>query len=228
MPPPAALRAIQATPYLAILGDDDRAALAVQLIVRTYGMREAILIEGSPAAGCFYLDSGKARIFRSTPEGREQTFSLVAPGDTFAEVPVLDHGPNPATVETLAPSTTVFIPSEALFAVMERRPEVAFALLRHVASRLRTFTYLVEQMGQQTVRSRLSRYLVQITRESGVPVDGGILVRRALTQEDLASLMGSVREVISRTLKVMEEDGILEVRRKEILIRDLPALEAAV
>lgn len=228
MPIPTALRAIAATPYLAILDKADAAAFAEQLSVRTYGPREQILTEGTPAAGFFFLDAGKARIFRSTAEGREQTFSLVAPGDTFGEVPVLDHGLNPASVETLAPSTAVYIPGDALFAVMERKPHVAFGLLAHVATRLRTFTYLVEQMGQQTVRARLSRYLLQIARESGVPSEAGILVRRSLTQEDLASLMGSVREVISRTLKVMEEDGILEVRRKEFLIRDIGALQASV
>lgn len=224
MASPAAVRAVNTISYFAGLREELRAQVADLLVVQDFPARTAVLREGEEAHGFYFLYRGKARIFRAGPEGREQTFRLVQPGETFGEVPVLDGGVNPATVETLEPSEVVLVPAKVLFSLAEQFPEIAFAMLRHVARRLRTFTELVEQMGQQTVRSRLSRYLYHLAREEGVATKEGVLVRRTLTQQDLASLVGSVREVVSRTLHAMEEDGIVEVRRKEILVRDLAAL----
>ena len=96
--------------------------------------------------------------------------------------------------------------------------------MRHFARRLRSFTELVEQISLQTVQNRIARYLYFAAREEGVQTKEGVLVPRSITQQDLASLVGSVREVVSRTLKVMEDDGLVEIRRKEFLVRDLDAL----
>jgi CRP/FNR family transcriptional regulator len=148
----------------------------------------------------------------------------VAAGDTFGEVPVMDGGPVPATVEALEPSEVVLVPAAAFRRLMEQKSAVSRALLEHFARRLRSFTEMIEAISLQTVQARLARYLYQLAREEGQREAGGILVPREITQQDLASLLGSVREVVSRTLKGMEDDGILEVRRKEILIRDLDEL----
>ncbi|MCC6419907.1 MAG: Crp/Fnr family transcriptional regulator [Gemmataceae bacterium] len=225
---PAADRAVNGIRYFGTLKEEIRGHIADLLIVHEFPARTPILREGEVAHGFYYLDSGKARIFRAGMDGREQTFRLVEPGDTFGEVPVLDGSVNPATVETLEVSQVVLVPTKVLLMLIEQRPEVALAVLRHVARRLRTFTELVEQIGQQTVRARLSRYLYHLAREEGVQTPEGILVRRTLTQQDLASLVGSVREVVSRTLRSMAEDGVVEVRRKEILVRDLGALRESV
>jgi len=210
--------------YFDALGDGQAERLAGHLSVRKYASRECILIEGEQASGFLCLRSGKARIFRTAPDGREQTFRLVGPGDTFNEVPVFDGGPNPATVEAIEPCEAVFVPTDVFARVIREHPEVAMVTLGHFARRLRSFTELVEQISLQTVQGRLARYLYQLAREEGTRTPAGIVVPRVITQQDLASLLGSVREVVSRTLKVMEEDGIVEVRRKDILIRDLDAL----
>jgi CRP-like cAMP-binding protein len=97
-------------------------------------------------------------------------------------------------------------------------------VLNHFAKRLRSFTELVEQISLQTVQQRVARYIYLTAREEGRETPEGILVSRTVTLHDLAALVGSVREVVSRTLHVMETDGIVEVRRKEILVRDLRAL----
>lgn len=225
---PAALRAVRTIPYFASLTSQEAELFAAELPVRKFSARDLVFREGEAATGFYFLDAGKARIFHSGPEGREQAFRLVLPGDTFGEVPALDGEPSPANVEVLEPSEVVLIPTKALFALMEHRPQVAVRLLHHLARRLRLFTQLVEQIGQQTVRARLCRYLFQLAREEGAPAAGGILVQRTLTQQDLASLLGSVREVVSRTLKGLEDEGIVEVGRKTILIRNVDALREAV
>lgn len=215
---------VRAIHYFESLSDDDARRFASELVVRNFGSREFVVVEGEPSAGFYLLCRGKARIFRTAADGREQTFRLVGAGDTFNEVPIFDGAPNPATVETIEPSEVILIPSESLVRTIRRQPEVGMALLRHFARRLRSFTELVEQISLQTVQGRLARYLYQLAREEGVRTEEGIVVPRTITQQDLASLVGSVREVVSRTLKVMSEDGIVEVRRKDIVIRDLKAL----
>jgi CRP-like cAMP-binding protein len=215
---------VRSVQYFRGLSDADAERFAGELTVRSYQPRELILVEGDPAVGFYFLRSGKARIFRTGADGREQSFRLVGKGDTFGEVPVFDSAPNPASVETLETSEVILFPSNVVTDLVRQHPEVALPLLVHFAKRLRSFTELVEQISLQTVPSRIARYLYHLAREEGVPTAGGIVVPREVTQQDLASLVGSVREVVSRALKVMEDDGIVTIRRKEILIRDLAAL----
>jgi CRP/FNR family transcriptional regulator len=122
----------------------------------------------------------------------------------------------------------VLIPADSLYRAIRTNPDVALGILLHIARRLRSFTELVEQISLQTVQSRLARYLYQLAREEGVSRGSTIIVPRAITQQNLASLVGSVREVVSRTLKHIEEDGIVSIGRKEIEIRDLRALRELV
>ena len=216
---------IRAIPHFRALSDEEVERLAARVSVRHYGFREIIVAEDEPSAGLYYLRSGKARIYRAGVEGREQTLRLIAPGDTFGEVPVFDQGMNPSTVEAIEPSTVVVVPAHVFIALVEANPAVAMHLLRHFARRMRSFTELIQQISTQTVPSRLARYLYQLAREEGISTAEGVVVPRAITQQDLASLLGSVREVISRTLHTMAEDGIIEVRRGDILIRDIKGLE---
>ncbi|MCZ2110001.1 MAG: Crp/Fnr family transcriptional regulator [Dehalococcoidia bacterium] len=225
LPSAAELREIS---YFSALSETEAARFVQELVPKSYGAREQIITIGERTPGFFYLRAGKARIFRTGPDGREQTMRLVAPGDTFGEVPVFDGSPAPASVEALDHCEVLLIPATAFFSLVERCPEVSFVMLRHLARRLRGFTELVEQISLQSVPARLARYLYQLAREEGQKTQDGIVVPRELTQQDLASVVGSVREVVSRTLRVMEDDGVVEVRRKEILIRDLDALQRMV
>jgi CRP/FNR family transcriptional regulator len=218
------LEDVRAMHYFDSLSDEEAALFAKELVAKSYLAREFVMVEGEPSKGFYLVRRGKARILRTAADGREQTYRLVAPGETFGEVPIFDGEASPATVEAIEPLDVVLVPSDSFIRLIKAHPGVSMALLRHFARRLRSFTELIEQISLQTVQSRIARYLYQLAREEGVRQDNGIVVPREITQQDLASLVGSVREVVSRTLKVMEEDGIVEVRRRDILIRDLDAL----
>lgn len=221
---PLTAEEIKAIPHLAGIPDSEAQRLTRSIEVRTFGAREIIISDGDPCSGFFVLRSGRARIYRTGLDGREQILRLLAPSDTFGEVPVFDGGANPANVEAMDASEVLFISTSVFMDVIARHPDVAFALLRHFARRLRSFTELVEQISLQTVQNRLARYLYFTAREEGVETAEGVVVPRSITQQDLAALVGSVREVVSRTLKVMEDDGLVEVRRREFLVPDLNAL----
>ncbi|MCC6381897.1 MAG: Crp/Fnr family transcriptional regulator [Dehalococcoidia bacterium] len=215
---------IRAIPYLSAMTEAEAEAFAAELPVRSYRPREFIVIAGEKAIGFYLLRAGKARIFRTGADGREQIFRLVTPGQTFAEVPIFDGGPNPATVEAIEACEVVFFPAERMQRLVLARPDIGLAVIRYMARRIRAFTDLVEQISLQTVQSRLARYLYQVAREEGLVTEEGTVIRRELTLQDLAALVGSVREVVSRTMRVLEEDGVVIVRRKEIVIRDVEEL----
>ena len=212
-------------PHLATLSRADAERLAPEFVLKTYPARELVTREGEPCRGFFQMISGRARLFRTGPEGREQIMRLLQPGDTFGEVAVFDRGQTPASVETLEESTVLLVPANIFRLIVELQPSVALDLLSHFARRLRGFTELVEQISLQTVPQRVARYIYLAAREEGVETPAGIVVPRSMTLQDMAALVGSVREVVSRTLHVFETDGIVEVRRKEILVRDMQALQ---
>jgi CRP/FNR family transcriptional regulator len=215
---------VRAIKYFETLSDAEAVRLSYEWAVRTYAAREFVIREGEPAQGFYLMRQGKARILRTGPDGREQAFRITTTGDTFGEVPVIDRQPSPASVQTLEPSEVVLIPSDSFVRAIRSHPDVAIRVLVHVARRLRSFTELVEQISLQTVQSRLARYIYQLAREEGQVRNRSIVVPRQITQQDLASIVGSVREVVSRTLKAMEEEGILTVRRTEFEVHDLDAL----
>lgn len=219
---------VRAISYFAALDEQAADRLAGEMICTRHAARDRIITEGLPAPGFYFLRSGKARIFRTGADGREQSFRIVSSGDTFGEVPVFDARPNPASVEALTECEVILIPTAAVIDTIGRYPEVAVPLLVHFARRLRSFTELVEQISLQTVPSRIARYLYQVAREEGVQTEEGVVIARDITQQDLASLVGSVREVVSRSLKVMEDEGIVVIRRREMVIRDLAALREMV
>ncbi|MCK9519663.1 MAG: Crp/Fnr family transcriptional regulator [Dehalococcoidia bacterium] len=221
---PASIDDVRKVAYFQQLDDERAKRFARELVVRQYRPRERILTEGDQCEGFFLLRSGRARIFRTGPEGREQILRLLQPGDTFGEVPVFDGESNPASVEAIEPAEAVLFPTHAVNALVDEDPQVAKVMLRHIARRLRGFTELVEQISLQTVQNRLARYLYFAAREEGIETEDGIRIPRSITQQDLAALVGTVREVVGRTLRAMEEEGIIEVRRKEFVVRDMAAL----
>lgn len=225
MAKPPSLDDVRAIPYFDALDDAAALRLAAEWSARSYGPRAFIFRAGDDPRGFYFVRRGRVRILRMGRDGREQTLRLAMAGDTFGEVPVLDHQPAPATVETLEPAEIVFIPAESFVRSIREQPEVALRVLLHFAHRIRSFTELVEQISLQTVQARLARYLYQVAREEGRPgAEGGVVIRRPITQQDMASIVGSVREVVSRNLRQLQEDGVLSVTRKEIIVHDMAAL----
>lgn len=216
--------AIQQIPHLGSLSTADAQHLLGEIAVRTYQARELVANEGEPCRGMFFVVSGRARLFRTGPDGREQILRLIQAGDTFGEVAVFDDGPTPASVETLDTTEIAIISSATFRRLVDTHPGVARDLLHHFARRLRSFTELIEQMGLQTVQQRVARYIYMTAREEGIETAEGVVIARSITLYDMAALVGSVREVVSRTLHALEADGVVVIRRKEIVVLDLAAL----
>jgi CRP/FNR family cyclic AMP-dependent transcriptional regulator len=211
--------------YFKDLSAADLEWLTGAVSLHRYRGREVLIREGEPCDGFYALLGGRARIYKTSRSGRQQVLAILQPGDTFNEVPVFDGGPNPAGVETLEPSSIITIPREAALALIGRSPHAAQTLLASLAARLRGFALLVESLAFDDVNRRLARFIAQLARTGGRHEPEGIVVARSLTVQDIAAMIGTVREVVTRGLAQFEREGLLQVSRSELVVLDLAGLE---
>jgi CRP/FNR family transcriptional regulator len=217
--------ALQVVAYFSSLSAAELRWLAGATSLRRMGTREVLIREGEPCTGFYGLLEGRARIYKTSRSGRQQVLAVLLPHDTFNEVPVFDGGPNPATVETLEPSSVLEVPRETALALIGRSPHAALTLLASFAARLRGFSQLVESLAFDDVNRRLARFIAQLAESEGRPSSDGIVVARSLTLQDVAAMIGTVREVVTRGLTQLEREGLLQVHRNELVVLDLDALK---
>jgi CRP/FNR family transcriptional regulator len=131
----------------------------------------------------------------------------------------LDEGPNPATAEALDQVTLYLFPRQSFIQMVKKHPDLAWVILENLAQRLRHLTALVEDLSFRTVRGRLAKLLLEQASKGQVEKGGW------LTQEEMAARLGTVREVVSRSLRSLEEEGLIRIARHRIIILEREALE---
>jgi CRP/FNR family cyclic AMP-dependent transcriptional regulator len=200
------------------ISDDALAQVASVAIRRTYGPDEMIIFEGDTCEAAYFIAAGQVRVYRLSPGGREQVLTLLGPGQTFNTVPPFQpHGVNHATAQALTDVTLFVILSEDFRRLMAGSAELALALLHDFASRLDHLTNLVEDLSLHTVRGRLARFLLDHA-EAGQ-------VTQQWTQAEIASHLGTVRDMVGRTLRAFADAGLLRMERQHIVLLDREALE---
>lgn len=189
---------------------------------RDLAQGELLFLVGEKAAGLFVIASGRIRAFRVNAQGREQTLHVERDGATLAEVPVFDDGTYPATAVAEEPTMVLFLAKDDVRRFMLRHPEVGLMALKLMAQRLRGHAELVDSLSLQQVGQRIARFLLDHAKGSEVDL--------AITNEELARQVGSVREVVSRTLTRLERDGLISQadakrgKHRRLLITDTDAL----
>ncbi len=212
------LTALRAQPYFKALDEGELARLARTLIERAYEKDEVVFLEGEPCQGLYIVREGSVKIYKLSPEGREQILSYVKPFDSFNEVAVFDGGPNPANVAAAEPTAVWIVPRAAIVDLIQKNPQVALAVIQNLGARLRHMVSLVEDLSLRQVSARLAKLLLE-TAASG---------ERALTQQEMAARLGTVREMIGRSLKQLEGRGLIRTERGRIVILDREGLERLV
>lgn len=216
---PAVLRLIRNVSYFQTLSAEIVANLAAIATPFRYPAGSVIFLEDEPVAGLFVVQEGIVKISRVSQEGREQILHLIYPGDTFNDVAALDGGPNPATANAQTDVLVWCIQRQDLQWLAERYPALAWALIESIAQRTRHLVDLVEDLAMRSVRGRLARLLLDQAESSANDT-----VPRLLTQEEMAAQLGTVREMVGRTLRGLAADGIIEFDRHRIVILDLERL----
>ncbi len=215
------IEVLRKTELLRDLDDAVLSYLAGHAVAKRLRRNEILFLAGEPANGMYVVASGAIRAFRMNPDGREQVIHVERAVTTIAEVPVFDNGSYPSTTAAEEPSTVYFLEKKLVLDAAMKHPELALAAIRLIASRLRKCAELVETLSLREVGQRLARLLLEQAHLNGRQVSGGTRVRLKLTHNQLASRIGTVREVVTRMLTRLEEQGLIVYEGKEILITDL-------
>lgn len=198
-------------PLFATLSVQDIAQVAALTLERYYERNDLILLEGEQDGALCYVDSGLIKVFKTSPSGKEQVLRLVAAGHTFNDVPALDGGPNPASAAAMEPSIVYLIRRADLHQLMRNQPDVAIAAVQTLASALRHLVELVEDLSLRHVTARVAKLLLE--QEGWSPN-----AWHHLTQQDMAALAGTAREVVGRALKELEVAGAIEMRQGRAVV----------
>jgi CRP/FNR family transcriptional regulator len=215
---PAAIAANNGEPYFTELHNADLKRLAQSLSERTFEKGQVIFLEEEACQGLYIVRAGSVKIYKVSPEGREQILRYVDAGGSFNEVAVFDGGSNPANVAALVPTTVWIVPRAPIADLIRRRPEVAQAIIQNLGARLRLMIGLVEDLSFRQVTARLAKLLLETAA----------LQRHKLSRQQMAARLGTVREVIGRSLKQLESRGLIRVERGRIVIVDRSGLEKIV
>jgi CRP/FNR family cyclic AMP-dependent transcriptional regulator len=222
--PMADLTLFRPLPYFACLNDETLAQVVQVAIQRTYKRGQIIFSEGEPCAGLCIVLSGRVKVFKVSLEGREQVLHVLGPGKTFNDVAVFDGGPNPANVVALDQTTLAIVDRISMIALVHRYPVMAMAVVERLAAMARHLVSLVETLSFCDVTGRLARLLLSRAQDGDAEVElGG---RRWMSQEEMATHLGTVREMVGRSLRTLEEEGWIEIEHRCILIRDVEGLKS--
>ncbi len=210
--------ALKAQPYFKALTDDELKQLARTLLEKTCDKDEVVFLEGEESQGLYIVRQGSVKVYKLSPEGREQILTYTHAGGSFNEVAVFDGGPNPANVSAVEPTVLWIVPRNAILDLIKRRPEVAIAIIQNLGTRLRHLVGLVEDLSLRQVTARLAKLLLETASGQG----------RTLTQQEMAARLGTVREMIGRSLRTLESRGFIKMEHGRIVIVDRAGLEKIV
>jgi len=212
-------------PIFSGLSETELKFISDRAVAKRYAQGELIFSEGDRCAGLYVVESGNVRIFKTSPGGREQVLTVERPGNSVAELPVFDGGNYPASASAATDCVLLFISRNDFRALCLEHPEVALKVLRMVGLRLRRLVGIIEELSFTTVRHRLGALLLRLARESGNP-SGRAEFRIETSNQELASQIGTVRELVSRNLSRFQAEGLIAMDGKNITIPDLAKLEA--
>jgi CRP/FNR family cyclic AMP-dependent transcriptional regulator len=199
-------------PYFDSFGDAAMERLSREAVETSLERGQVIFLEGEPCRGMYVVRSGRVRVFKTSAEGREQVLFVAREGDSFNDVPVFDGGPNPASAAALDRSVVYLLPRETLLSLVEGCP-AARAIIKLFAARLRHLTTVIENLSFRSVLSRLARLLLESAVSENSPAPA-----RQMTQDEMAAMVGTVRDVIGRALRQLESAGAIRLDRHRILV----------
>lgn len=210
------------------LTESEMAFIAGRVVPRTYAPGQVVFSEGDPCSGLYIVASGHIRIFKTSANGREQVLNIDGPGSSVAELPVFDGGNYPASVAAMDETVLLFVSKEDFRELCLTHPQVALKVLRVVGTRLRRLVGIIEELSFTTVRHRLAALLVRLARNEGKKAAAGVVFTLPDNNQEIASQIGTVRELVSRNLSRLQSEGVIDIVDRQVTVRDIKRLEAEV
>jgi CRP-like cAMP-binding protein len=189
---------------------------------RAYPRNSVILFEDDPGDALYVVAEGQVKVVLIGEDGREVILSVLGPGEFFGEMALIDDEPRSAHVIAMEDSSLLVLRREDFQGILRQSPGIALALLRELSRRLRRVDEKVGSLVLLDVNGRVAQLLLDLADE-----ENGDRITRRLTHHTIAQMIGSSRETVSRTMRELVDKGLIQVSRRDIVIRDRTGLEAA-
>jgi CRP/FNR family transcriptional regulator len=212
------LEALQAIPYFSGVEVKELESLKQALFEKAVPRGEIVLVEGEKSNLVYFVVSGVVKLFKTSPDGKEQIIYLVRPYESFNEIPVFEAGLALASAQAMTPVVLYAMEKDDLKSAVAEHPSLAKNIIQVLAQRSEQLLSLVEDLSFRRVTSRVAKILLEnLSERERSP--------RRLTQQEMAAMAGTAREMIGRSLKVLEEEGKIRLDRNRIVITDKEALK---
>jgi CRP/FNR family transcriptional regulator len=209
---------LQQLPLVQMLSDEDRQMVFSSGHEHSLAKGETLFHEGDPAESLCVVISGRMKLVRYSPRGKELLLHLVPAGASFAEAALFGAGGYPATAEAVEPSTIWCLPRTQLVNLLRNHPEIGMAMIGSVSAWTRTLAGKLEMLTQRRVEERLALFLMG--RAGRRKVEVGEVIELGQPKHLVAAECGTGPEVLSRTFKSLEEDGIIETGTTTVKVLD--------
>lgn len=178
---------------------------------KRYSRGEAVFTQGEECDGFYIIKSGKVKVFKLSSEGREQVLGMFKEGDFFGIVPLFDGGPYPANAEVCVDSVLIKIGKAPFLEIIKENPMISLNILPKISKRTREFTSAVENLSLKDVKDRLFSFILDEIGKRGTKDKDGMMIDLGMTHEEIAARLGTVREVITRSLSKLQKEGRLKI-----------------
>ncbi len=212
-------------PLFAGLKEEDLKRIRGIALLKQVGKNKVLFSDGEEAKGFYVILSGKVKLYKISPEGKEQILHVVSAPDAFAEAALFLEGNYPAFAEALADSQLLFFPKRDFVHLIETNPQLSINMIVSLTHFLRKFASLIEELSLKEVSSRVAKYLIDLSLKSAKDGKNPKEVDLDLSKTQLASKLGTISETLSRNLSKMKAKGVIDVRKNKILILNRELLE---
>jgi len=216
---------LERVPIFRRLSAEDRETLARIAVVKLYQKAEEVFAEGQPSEDFFFVVTGKVKVYKLTPSGKQVILEIMEVGDPFGAVATFEGRPFPATAVALADTVCVRLPREGFFALLEQQPTLVRGLLVGLTHRLIELTQRIGELTGGKVEPRLARLFVKLADEQGVARGDHVKIPMALSRQELADLTGTTIETCIRIMSRWGKDAIVSTDDDGFTVLDRAALE---
>lgn len=207
------------------LSEEALATVAARTVQRHLPRNAMLFREGEPCRGLFVVLDGSIKVYRSTPDGREQVLYVEVPRHTLAELPLLDGGPYPASARAAEDSLLLFLPRDSFQWLYRTNPEIADAIIQDLGRRLRRLVRLVDRVTLKGVPARVASALLEEAAAAGAATNGAVF-ELPLAQEEMARGIATTRESVARALARFRKEGLIEQEGARVRVLDVSRLHA--
>jgi CRP-like cAMP-binding protein len=215
------------TPVFRKLAAEDRRRVAAAAAVRRYGRGELIFEQEAPSDAFYTIASGRVKIFRMLPTGKDLILEVFGPGDPLGAIAVYNERPFPASAAALEDSVCVVIPRTAFFRLLEEHPSLVRGLLLGMTTRLVELTNRLAELSAGRIEPRMARLFLKLAKDMGRDGRGGLFVPLALSRQELADMVGTTTETCIRIMSRWGKHNIVRTDKDGFVITGMDALEAA-